>query len=535
MKRFLVMALAAFAFAACSEKEESGNAIQNGELEQSYVAITIAADDMGTRADDGGYEDGREEESRVHSAYVFFFKNGAPFHVNLSSNTTTNSGAHNYLEIDLSADDTQYGTTTDNVTDIKEKVLVIQNYKGEYPNQMVAVLNWTPTEDDYELIDLQTAVTALGNDANGYVMSNSVYLVTNNGNNTATIMDYTPLTEDFIFQKEADAMDHPVQIYVERVAAKVEYTATNNGSFNTGVEVDGTPIYAHIQSFELYNDYEQSYLLKHISKDWNENEIGFAWNNPAWFRSYWATSLGVGYEFPENTFNWNNDNTALNGYNYLGENTRAWTVADDVRTKVIVKALLGDEEGHAIEVVNWYGKNYVGEDNLKIVVANTLNRLYWSSTDGANFVGLENSDLKCVARNSNDPKAYEVYFQLSTNGEGKTWYKHENGVYSPIDDDELNTALAAVQPALVYNDGMAYYWLDIEHLGNAGKTAEYGIVRNHVYKVNITGITGLGTPIYDPTQDFIVPEKPKDINTFVSAQINILSWHVVNGDYILGN
>ena len=86
---------------------------------------------------------------------------------------------------------------------------------------------------------------------------------------------------------------------------------------------------------------------------------------------------------------------------------------------------------------------------------------------------------------------------------------------------------------MVYNDGMTYYWLDIKHLGNTGSTAEYGIVRNHVYKVNITDIKGFGTPIYDPEQDFITPEKPEDIVTYVSAQINILSWRVVDGNYNL--
>ena len=442
MKRFLVMALAAFAFAACSEKEESGNAIQNGELEQSYVAITLAADDMGTRADDGVYEDGRAEESRVHSAYVFFFKNGEAFPVSFDGTTTTNAGPCNWLKVDLAANGTQHGTTTDNITDIKEKVMVIQNYKGQYPNQMVAVLNWNPTTALYNLSQLQTAVT-LGDDANGYVMSNSVYLVTNGANNTATIMDYTPLTEGSIFQNQGDAMANPVQIYVERVAAKVEYSANNYGKFNTGVVVNDIPIFAHIENFELYNDYEQSYLLKHIS---NWNNIGFAWNDADWFRSYWATSLNGA--FPNNSFSWDSDNTALGGYNYLGENTRAWTEADDVRTKVIVKAYLGYEDGRHIEVVNWYGKNYIGEDNLKIVVANTLNRLYWSSTDGVNFVGLEDSDLMCVARTPSSENAYEVYFQLSTNGEGKTWYKQENGGYTPISNADLNAALAAVQPAL---------------------------------------------------------------------------------------
>jgi hypothetical protein len=73
--------------------------------------------------------------------------------------------------------------------------------------------------------------------------------------------------------------------------------------------------------------------------------------------------------------------------------------------------------------------------------------------------------------------------------------------------------------------------LDIKHLGAAGKTAEYGVVRNHVYKVNIADIDGYGTPVYDGVTDFITPEQPKDIKSYVAAQINILSWRVVEGNY----
>jgi hypothetical protein len=80
---------------------------------------------------------------------------------------------------------------------------------------------------------------------------------------------------------------------------------------------------------------------------------------------------------------------------------------------------------------------------------------------------------------------------------------------------------------------MTYYWTDIKHLGAQGKTAEYGVVRNHVYKVNITDITGYGTPVYDGTSDFINLEKPEDITTYVSAQINILSWRLVEHNYEL--
>ena len=47
MIKYLFLAVAALGFAACAEKDVNGP-VQNGELEQSYVAITLAADGMTT-------------------------------------------------------------------------------------------------------------------------------------------------------------------------------------------------------------------------------------------------------------------------------------------------------------------------------------------------------------------------------------------------------------------------------------------------------------------------------------------------------
>ena len=514
MRKFLALALAAFAFAACSEKDENGDqSTQKGELEQSYVSITLAADDMGTRAADGVYEEGTATERAVKSAYVFFFDDGAAFPVAFDGTTTTNAGPSNWLQIDL----TGSASNMPNVSDVKDAVLVIQNYKGEYPNQMVTVLNWTPEKNSYTLSELQTKISALGNDTDGYIMSNSVYA--NSKNQT---VDAVALTVNNIAKTADDAKANPVTIHVERVAAKVVYTADKE-KFAIGKNVNNTEIYAHIKGFELYNDYEESWLLKRIDPTWSG--IGFAWNDADWFRSYWAQSLGKA--FTNNTFDWNNDNTALNAWNYLGENTRPEA---ENRTKVIVKAQLGDINGNPVEIVNWYGKDYVGEDNLKVVVANTLKGLYFWG-DGASFTGAAPEDLQCTSRLPEAENAYEVYFQLSATAAAKSWYKYENGNYNAITVDDLNAELAKVQPALVYKSGMTYYWLDIKHLGNTGSTTEYGVVRNHVYKVNITDIKGFGTPIYDPEEDFIVPDKPEDVVSYVAAQINILSWRVVSNNY----
>ena len=519
MKKYLFLAVAALGFAACAEKGLD-NGPQNGELEQSYVAITLASSDMNTKAA-GDYEEGLAEERAVKSAYVFFFKDGAAFPVAFNDGTSTNSGSCNYLKVDLTGNT----SAMPNVSDVKDAVLVLQNYKGEYPNQIVAVLNWDPTaQASYTLENLQAKVAGLGNNNTGFVMSNAVY-----ADNAKQIVDAVDLTIENIGKTAAAALANPVTIHVERVAAKVVFTAAGDGKFAIEKEIEGKPVYARIKGFELYNDYQESWLIKRIDPTWNG--IGFSWNDADWFRSYWAQSLGKAFE--ANAFAWKTDNTDINGFVYCGENTRTWTEDADVRTKVIVKAQLVDADGNPFEVVNWYGKDYIGEDALKTVVANTLKNTYFSG-DGQTFTGLTPADIKCVARDVNVENAYEVYFQLSGTGATKNWYKYENGSYNKIADAAtLDTTLATMQPALVYKNGMTYYWTEIKHLGQAGSTTEYGVVRNHVYKVNITDITGYGTPVYNGTTDFITPDKPEDITTYVSAQINILSWRVVANDYQL--
>ena len=530
MKKYLFIALAALGFAACAEKGEENAPVQKGELEQSYVAVTFAADGV-TRADN--YEAGSPEERAVKSAYVFFFdEQGNAFAVD---NMQAHSGDINY--VDVLAQLSKKGEAMDNVSDVQNAVLVLKNYKGQYPAQVIAVLNWTPTQNSYSLAELDAAVSELGNDANGYVMSNSVYL-----NANGEIVKTVALTSQNIAKTEELAKANPITIHVERVAAKVEFKSDSDGIFEVGqVEKIDTPddvmttVYARIEGFELYNDYEQSWLMKEVDKSWGllDTVLGFNWNEVSRFRSFWATSLDT--EFPANKFAWNTESTEIGGYVYCGENTRAWTEADDVRTKVIVKATLVEKVGDAyqpIEIVNWWGMDYVGENNLLTVVANTLVNTYFVK-NGNEYVGLTPDDIKCVARTPEDTNAYEVYFQLSDIGAGKTWYKYEGGSYNSIDVTSFNTALAAVQPAHVYKSGMTYYWLDIKHLGAAGSTAEYGIVRNHIYKVNIRDIEGFGTPVYNGATDFIRPEKPVDVDTFVAAQINILSWRVVENDYDL--
>jgi hypothetical protein len=269
------------------------------------------------------------------------------------------------------------------------------------------------------------------------------------------------------------------------------------------------------------------------------SEVGFLWNDPNRFRSYWAASY-TGSFSDNNHFNWTNGLTPSD-MAYCGENTRQavvdgeGNVTSDPRTKVIIKAQLVDSEGNPVEVGVWYGHSYVGELALRTEVAQLLvNELCY--LEGGEYRGIGAADLKLVvgsnAPNGVDAEAYEVIFQLADEALAKEWYSYSNAEgYLPTTAEVVNGRLAEVEPAMVYNDGMTYYYADIRHLGHKDSASEYGVVRNHVYKVNIATITGLGTPVYDPNIEVDTPERPKDMHSYVAAEVRILSWKVVKNEY----
>lgn len=580
MKKYLFMALAVIGLAACAKEDLNGNnrPIHNGEVEESYIAISLAASES-TRADgDDGYLDGTEIERKVASAHFFFFKDGIAFPVNVADGAVTAPGTGvNHLAASLNPGPD--AGSAPNVSDIKNVVLLLKSYKGEYPNQIVAVLNWTPDPSEaYDLAELEAAVNLHGPavDSEYFIMSNSVYLAGNN------VMKATPLTVNNIHKTEAEANADPVKIYVERIAAKVTVTTANGETkFKLGdtVKVDGvdTDVYAHLLGWELHLENTQSYLLKKIDASWTDDSLGFVWNNSPYYRCYWATSLpapsGSDESFkmfysttplPAGFANGyghaiGNNNNILNGqftpgsYSYIGENTNPrYTSGSNVLnpcTKVILKAKLGKEDGTALEIAKWMGQQYIGEANLRVAIANTLAyTLYARTEDGGNVVytSIKPEDLECVA-GSNGAHASIIddnnsYVQLSDLGETKNWYKLVNGAYEPVaadlnvDTNSLNTTneflATSVEPSVLYYSGESFYYIDIKHLGNGtGKPGDYGIVRNHIYNIVVKTIGGFGSPTYVGTNDIIepeYPEYPEDQESFVSAQVNILAWRLVN-------
>ena len=503
--------------------------------------MTLKSDDS-TRAGDE-FEYGEADERYVDNAHFFLFKhNGDAFPVN-------GTGGKNYLSFDIKSGGTQPEESGEanegpNVSDVKDKVLIFDNYKGEYPAYIVAVLNWDTKhiQSTYTLNNLYNVLANIRNDNDHFVMSNSVY-----ADMQGKAIYATPLTIANIAKSADEAKQKPVEIYVERISAKVEVVAKGNvadkeATYDIETSVDDVAIYAKVLKWDLYNDYRHSILLKHIYPEtWGmAGEIGFLWNDPLRYRSYWAASY-VGSFPADNHFNWTDGFAPNADVAYCGENTRPsvtdseGNITSNPRTKVVVKAQLVKESGEPVEVAIWYGHRYNGEVAVRSEIASLLSsELYYF--EGGEYKGIGATDIKAVEGNEApqdaDVEAYEVFFQLSDEALVKEWFTFSSAEgYVAVSVDAVNARLVEVEPAMLYKNGMTYYYTDIKHLGSAGSDSAFGVVRNHIYKVNISNISGLGTPVFDGDTNIETPETPESVSSYVAAEVRILSWRVVKNEY----
>ena len=504
--KYLFLAMAAFAAAACTEKDEVAQGDPQAGMggDKGYLALNLKSSDDVTRADGAAFEEGTPDEQKVSGATFFFFDAaGNAFNVNANGN---------YYYVGAVADNGQ--SEAPNIESMTDPVLVVEKYKGQFPAKVVAVVNYQGTSS-VSLNDLKNNLAAEGHTSGkNFVMTNSVYV-----NALGQQVDATELSIDNFQTTAAKAMDNPVTIYVERINAKFN-VAAGSEAFNTGVAFGDKEVYAKVLGWNIIGNQRESYYVKSINTSWTNESLGFVWNDAPHYRSYWAAksvTSDVDKNFAYNELT-NNDSSV----EYLGEQVGA-------RATYVVAAQLQDASGNVLEIAQWYGTNYVGEQALLAAVAPTLkNKLV--QFDGIDtYTAIDDSQLKCVAGLAGS-ESYEVAFQLADGIDTTNWYSFDGANYTAVADP--NAELAKVEPAKVWKSGMTYYYADVKHLGSAGTTGEYGVIRNHSYQVTIDGVKGWGTPVYDPASN-VVPVKPTDKETYISAEISVLSWRVVSYEVTL--
>lgn len=569
-KLFPFACVALMMTACASDKDEIGGGTKPGSDPQ-YLAVNIV--NVGatptTRTTD--YENGTAEESTITKVRFYFFNgDGSPYLIkNPGVAGVEGGGEKNWLEASP-ADDTT-SSKPSQTEKITQTVLVINGIQSAAPAAIVAVVN-PETVDTATLKNGGTMrlselrYSAVGSqfykkDATGvsdFVMSNSVYV--NAGEDVCA-----SLVAGHVTTSAETAKTKPVDLYVERVVAKVT-ADVDNSAFELG---DGTKwettkygtktavgksgdydVYAVIEGWGLADENSKAEVEKQVDKTWTNGTLGFTpWTTADYHRCFWETSVafdaGAGGNQPVNpTFN--QLKAKMQDVLYTLPNTPGSKVTDlknNDLTKFAVAATLKykDASGnwHNAEICRYNGVSILGIDNLKKQVALTFSQ-YYTSTDATTYTQLSKDDI-----NFKDPDAttqqYLVTPTLADAPTGTKYYtKTTTGTTPTFTEVDKNTVLAAIEAdkAEIRKDGRAYYYVPIKHLGstdtNADAIAEYGIVRNHFYKITLSGIKGFGTPVYDPSK-VVAPAVPTYQDTYLAARVQVLQWRVVNQNASLGN
>lgn len=573
--------------ASCSSEDVAGVDAQNGKGTTSFLAVNIenVGSAPASRSYDKGngtYEDGTEAESKINNVRFYFFNgDGTPY---LLLNNDSEKQPVNYLEHTVETEGNDY----DHTAEIKTKaVLVLKGETKAIPASVIAVINpevldnTTLHSGTMTLSELRTSATGskFYDTTNGFVMSNSVY------ESAGQDVCSTPVANN-VFASSDEALKKPVDIYVERVNAKVnakidaDYVRTNEtekawsknaeGKYQINVgNIDVTtyaentnatptketyPVYAVVQGWQLADVDGKAELCKQINTSWYAGELGISpWTTSDYHRCFWSKSVPftsgaqAGANHPVNptfkgitqslsdAFSTTPVYTLPNTPEKLVENPKT---SVNTLTKLIVAAKLvykdKNDEYHPAQVCQYRGLTYLGEEAVKKQIVGGFKRFFKKTTteSGDVYKSIEASDIafKTVvpgSPESSEVKNYEVVATLASNvGE---LYVKDGETYKTVSKDDVNAALAKEEAQVRSTDGATYYYTPIKHLGDAGKLGEYGIVRNHSYQVIIQNIKGFGTPVYNPDQE-IDPMIPSDENTYLAASIKVLSWRVVSSN-----
>ena len=572
--------------ASCSSEDVAGGDSQNDKGTTSFLAVNI--ENVGSAPasrsyDQGGgtYEDGTGTESTINKVRFYFFNgDGTPYL--LVNNDPTNNQSVNYLDqtVETAGDD------HDHTAEIKTKaVLVLKGETKAIPASVIAVINpdvldnTTLKSGTMTLSELRTSATGTKfyDETNGFVMSNSVY------ESAGQDVCSTPVANNVFASSEA-ALKKPVDIYVERVNAKVnakidaDYVRTNEtekawsknaeGKYQINVgNIDVTtyaentnatpttktyPVYAVVQGWQVADANGKAEVCKQINTAWYAGELGISpWTTSDYHRCFWSKSVPFnfgaqgGVNHPVNP-KFENIKLSLSGDFsttpvYTLPNTPTEVIANpttslNTLTKLIVAAKLVylDKDGKykPAQVCQYRGLTYLGEEAVKKQIVGGFAKYFKKTTteSGDVYKSIEASDIafKTVvpgSPESSEVKNYEVVATLaSTVGD---LYVKNGETWTKASKDDVNAALAKETAQVRSTDGATYYYTPIKHLGEAGKLGEYGIVRNHSYQVTIQNIKGFGTPVYDPKKE-IAPMIPSDENTYLAASVKVLSWRVVS-------
>ena len=535
--------------------------------DKAYIKVRLADAGTLTRAQEGDFEYGTNEQSIKNASFYFYDADGVfvtqgDVWTDGSASTTTPAG---------------------NIEFASNNIVVLKGLdKKSYPRYMVTVLNKPTGFVHGKTLDEMQTVLADNNAEGIYYPATTDNVTTNYFTMSTTSYTETNREKHFVTEvnegnislepmTDASAIANTVTVYVERLAAKVTLKVSDNlpkdanGRYPIKVTVAGEnnsagsgdiaseDLYVELLGWKLNATAKKSFMVKNIDAAWMDNDLGFTWNRPTDRCSHWGKSFNYGFSgYPENAagvpanseylnyVDLENGLTALENPAYCAENTNTNTIVTANFpagvTSILLKAKVCDANGNALDLVRYNGLLFKQDSFLEYVlnVLQTRNQLdvwYANGTDeegNARYtqIGKEYVKLEHVG----DGKVKVVF----TNEHGTSLYAEDGSNCSDQTITALNDDLASASAdAIAYNGGLMYYNIPVEHLNNGDVAengtipeAKYGVVRNHHYVVTIDKLEKIGRGIFDGNEKIVPGDDPDAY--YVGAKINILSWKIVS-------
>ncbi len=596
MKKIFLGLLACAGMWACTTDKETVGVDGSGEVISGGTAyLTVRIKDVGTttRATDGGYGYGTADEHAVSDAYFYFYDDAGVY----------------VSEAEVWNGDTEGDGTNANVEFEGNTVIVLKGLTtNNYPKYVVTVLNrpagFTPGETLSVMASKLADDSGVGITRGSYfTMSTSSYVDTGSttGDSRPAYFVTELSSENFSLEPIASDLSTitPVDIYVERLAAKVQVdissqlsnstttftdgttgyrlTETVAGGDNTGTTEGDVDVYVRFTGWALNGTAKYSNIVKEIDATWTAEDLGFTWNIPTDYRSYWGKSFnyGLGYgQYPTTSggatdgtqvdtyldyVSYNDltltvgSGTTSSGIEYCAENTNTAGGESGVLqsknssaiTNVLLAAVVCDANGNGLNLVRYNGLLFTESSYLDYVMSELtqlgeLNVYTLDETTGV-YTHIDGSYIT-LAKTDGTTTLYDGYvvvIPVATAFDGTTFYTSDGEEIS----DAYTTVLATLQAfnsdhtlTNAFTGGLMYYHIPIEHLNNTSSMSEdgttvpleanYGIVRNHWYSLTITSLDNLGKGVYDP--DEVIIPGADDETYYVGADVNILSWKLVS-------
>lgn len=485
MKKFTMLSsvLASALMLTVTSCSSSDDITEIAEGSTSYIAVNLktvgnaptgnARQTRYTDSQNGTYEDGVGVENKIKRVRFYFFNaDGTPYILN------NVNGKGNYIEREVNVNPGNQSQTVEGIT---ETVLVLNGENHVAPASMLTVIN---PDINPELLQNGAALrwSVMRKELKGtkfydndhFMMSNSTYEEAGNDLCTTQLTGKTYASSD-------DAQSHPVNVYVERVNAKVNanVVGTNFEKETADVVLDGVSmkdkqktkvgeltlakedgtsdkkeIFAYIVGWGLASENGKAELFKQIdTQKFTDEILGIhPWSSDDYHRSFWSLSVpftGTGANKNEPL------NHKFSAYTHkLGEavytlpNTPTEAIDeahiyDNTLTKFVVAARLAykdaDNSLKPAEICEYKGQEFLGIDNLKRVFLNEISRYYKKVPVAAagepdKYVNLDPSDITftTTAPSGTQAKDYEVFATLVN--PNLTLYDQKGGVWNEVTD-----------------------------------------------------------------------------------------------------